>query len=92
MPDNHTPALPAWERTDTALTRTVHFDGYRDAVAFTMRVALEAETANHHPDLVLAWGRVEISLTSHDAGGVTDRDIEMAGAIDQLVGAAPTAD
>lgn len=90
MTENQNPDLPAWERTDTALSRTVRFDGYRDAVAFTMRVALEAETANHHPDLVLGWGRVEISLTSHDAGGVTDRDIEMARAIDQLVEAAPT--
>lgn len=92
MTENQNPDLPAWERTDTALTRTVRFDGYRDAVAFTMRVALEAETANHHPDLVLSWGRVEISLTSHDAGGVTDRDIEMARAIDQLVEVAPTSD
>lgn len=92
MTENQSPDLPDWERTDTALTRTVRFDGYRDAVAFTMRVALEAETANHHPDLVLGWGRVEISLTSHDAGGVTDRDVEMARAIDELVGAAPTSD
>lgn len=92
MTESHHPDLPAWERTDTALSRTVHFDGYRDAVAFTMRVALEAETANHHPDLVLGWGRVEITLTSHDAGGVTDRDVEMARAIDELIGAAPTSD
>lgn len=92
MNESHHPDLPAWESTDTALARTVHFDGYRDAVAFTMRVALEAETANHHPDLLLGWGRVEITLTSHDAGGVTDRDVEMARAIDELVSAAPTSD
>ena len=81
-----TPAdLPAWESSDDALRRTVTFDGYRDAVAFTVRVALEAEVANHHPDLLLSWGRVEITLTSHDAGGVTERDVEMAQTIDGLV-------
>ena len=81
-----TPAdLPTWESTDDALRRTVTFDGYRDAVAFTVRVALEAEVANHHPDLLLSWGRVEITLTSHDAGGVTERDVEMARTIDGLV-------
>ena len=81
-----TPAdLPTWELTDDALRRTVTFDGYRDAVAFTVRVALEAEVANHHPDLLLSWGRVEITLTSHDAGGVTERDVEMARTIDGLV-------
>lgn len=82
--------LPGWEQTDDALRRTVTFDGYRDAVAFVVRVALEAEVANHHPDLVLSWGRVEVSLTSHDAGGVTDRDRDMARTIGELVSAAPT--
>ena len=78
-----------WERRDDALHRTVTFDGYRDAVAFTVRVALEAEAADHHPDLLLSWGRVEVSLTSHDAGGVTDRDLDMARTIDGLVQASP---
>ncbi len=85
--DQTTPA--GWERRDDALHRTVSFDGYRDAVAFTVRVALEAEAENHHPDLVLSWGRVEVSLTSHDAGGVTDRDLDMARTISELVDASP---
>lgn len=76
--------LPGWEERDDALHRTFRFDGYRDAVAFTVRVAMEAEAANHHPDLVLAWGRVEVTLTSHDVGHVTDRDLAMARAIDDL--------
>jgi 4a-hydroxytetrahydrobiopterin dehydratase len=80
--------LTHWDVTDRALHRTVRFAGYRDAVAFTVRVALEAETANHHPDLLLGWGRVEVTLTSHDVGGVTDRDREMARTIDGLVEAA----
>jgi 4a-hydroxytetrahydrobiopterin dehydratase len=78
--------LPNWTEQDGALRRTVSFDGYADAVAFTVRVAMEAEKANHHPDLTLGWGKVEIVLTSHDAGGVTDRDHELAARIDQLVG------
>ncbi len=85
--DQTTPT--GWERRDDALHRTVSFDGYRDAVAFTVRVALEAEAENHHPDLVLGWGRVEVSLTSHDAGGVTDRDLDMARTINDLVDASP---
>ncbi len=82
--------LTAWEERDDALHRTVTFDGYRDAVAFTTRVAMEAEVANHHPDLLLTWGKVEVTLTSHDAGGVTDRDRDMAAAIDAIADAFPT--
>jgi len=78
-------ALPNWTEQDGALRRTVAFDGYADAVAFTVRVAMEAEKANHHPDLTLGWGKVEVVLTSHDAGGVTDRDHDLAARIDQLV-------
>lgn len=89
MTEDHATDLPGWERRDDALHRTVTFDGYRDAVAFTVRVALEAEVANHHPDLLLTWGRVEVSLTSHDAGGVTDRDLDMARTISGLVEASP---
>lgn len=89
MTDAQHPDLPGWEQRDDAIHRTVQFDGYRDAVAFTVRVALEAESVNHHPELLLTWGRVEVSLTSHDAGGVTDRDVAMARAIDGLIAAAP---
>lgn len=92
MTNGQDPGLPHWERTGDALHRTVRFDGYRDAVAFAVRVAMEAEVANHHPDMLLAWGRVEVTLTSHDAGGVTDRDVAMARTIDELIQAAPVAD
>lgn len=78
-------ALPNWTEEEGALHRTVSFDGYADAVAFTVRVAMAAEKANHHPDLTLGWGKVEIVLTSHDAGGVTDRDHDLAATIDALV-------
>ena len=88
MADDRT-APTGWDQRDDALHRTVTFDGYRDAVAFTVRVALEAESANHHPDLLLGWGKVEVTLTSHDVGGVTDRDLEMARTINELVDASP---
>lgn len=93
MPDHQQPPLvpTGWESRDDAIHRTIHFEDYRDAVAFTVRVALEAEAANHHPDLLLAWGRVDVSLTSHDAGGVTDRDVALATRIDRLATAFPTA-
>jgi len=58
-----------------ALTRTF---------AFLTRVALQAEKADHHPEFTSVWNRVDFRLTSHDAGGVTDRDIGLAEAIDRL--------
>jgi 4a-hydroxytetrahydrobiopterin dehydratase len=76
--------LDGWEAADDALHRTWAFEGYRGAVAFVMRVALEAERANHHPDLTLSWGEVTIRLTSHDAGGVTSRDLDLARIIEDL--------
>lgn len=85
MPESQHADLPDWERRDQALHRTVEFDGYGPAVAFVVRVAMEAEKANHHPDMVLSWGRVDITLTSHDAGGVTDRDLDMARTIDAVI-------
>ena len=67
-----------------ALLRTLKFKDFSEAFAFLTRVALHAEKVNHHPEFTSVWNRVDFRLTSHDAGGVTDRDIKLAEAIDRL--------
>ena len=67
-----------------ALTRTCTFSDFSEAFGFLTRVALYAEKADHHPEFTSVWNRVDFRLTSHDAGGVTDRDMKLAEAINRL--------
>ena len=68
-----------------AISRNFTFDDFSEAFAFMTRVALLAEKYDHHPEWSNVWNRVEIVLTTHDAGGLSHRDITMAEAIDALV-------
>lgn len=74
----------ALEEGGKALTRTIRFKDFSEAFAFLTRVALQAEKVDHHPEFTNVWNRVDIRLTSHDAGGVTDRDRKLAEAINAL--------
>lgn len=76
--------LDGWEYDDGALRRDFRFDSFRDAITFIDRVADLAESADHHPEITNVYDRVTLVLTSHDAGGVTERDLELAGAIDAV--------
>jgi 4a-hydroxytetrahydrobiopterin dehydratase len=67
-----------------ALARTIKFKDFSEAFGFLSRVALHAEKADHHPEFTSVWNRVDFRLTSHDAGGVTERDVELAEAINRL--------
>jgi 4a-hydroxytetrahydrobiopterin dehydratase len=67
-----------------ALTRRFTFADLSEAFAFLTRVAMHAEKADHHPEFTSAWNRVDFRLTSHDAGGVTTRDVKLAEAINRL--------
>jgi 4a-hydroxytetrahydrobiopterin dehydratase len=67
-----------------ALVRTFKFKDFSEAFGFLARVALNAEKADHHPEFTSVWNRVDFRLTSHDAGGVTDRDVKLAQAISRL--------
>jgi 4a-hydroxytetrahydrobiopterin dehydratase len=67
-----------------AITRSFTFANFSEAFAFMTRVALLAEVADHHPEWSNVYNRVDILLTTHDAGGLSERDIEMAEAIDAL--------
>jgi 4a-hydroxytetrahydrobiopterin dehydratase len=76
--------LPHWKSRAGRLRREFVFADFSEAFAFMTRVALLAEKADHHPDWSNAWNKVVIELTSHDAGGLTQRDLDLARAIDAL--------
>jgi len=76
--------LPGWRLEAGALVRDYAFADFALAFAFVARVAMLAEKSNHHPDIDVRYNKVRLALVSHDAGGVTARDISMAGAISQM--------
>jgi len=79
-------ALDEWDFDEArdAITRSFTFADFSEAFAFMTRVALLAEKADHHPEWSNVWNRVDILLTTHDAGGLSQRDVDMAEAIDLL--------
>ena len=74
------------EEGERAITRTLRFKDFSEAFGFLSRVAMHAEKVDHHPEFTNVWNRVDFRLTSHDAGGVTDRDIKLAQVINALAG------
>ena len=74
----------AWVEADEALYRKFSFNDFAEAFAFMTRVAAIAEAQNHHPDWSNSWNTVEISLRSHDKGAITERDHQLAKAIDEI--------
>ncbi len=78
-------APEGWDLVDGKLRRELEFANFSEAWAFMSRVALLAEKNDHHPDWSNSWNKVTIELTSHDAGGLTDRDKKLAEAISDLV-------
>lgn len=80
--------LADWDFDDArdALTRQFLFADFSEAFGFMTRVAMLAEVQDHHPEWFNVWNRVEILLTTHDAGGLSARDVKMARAIDALLG------
>ena len=78
---------PDWQLSEDGLkiARSLKFADFSAAFAFMTRVALLAETADHHPEWSNVYNRVDITLTTHDAGGLTKRDAAMAGAISNLL-------
>ena len=78
-------APDGWSEVDGTLHRELTFADFSEAFAFMTRVALAAEAAGHHPDWSNSWDRVVIDLVSHDAGGITDRDVALAEAINRIL-------
>jgi 4a-hydroxytetrahydrobiopterin dehydratase len=81
-------ALPEWQMVAgrDALSRAFKFADFSAAFGFMTRVALAAEKLDHHPEWLNVWNRVEITLSTHDAGGLTQRDVELAKIIDRVAG------
>lgn len=76
--------VPGWERAGETITRSLRFPGFREAVAFVNRVAELAESADHHPDITIRYVQVSLSLATHDAGGLTALDFDLARRIDAV--------
>jgi 4a-hydroxytetrahydrobiopterin dehydratase len=82
--DQRLEALPQWQRKDGQLRRDFVFADFSQAFGFMARVALAAEAMGHHPDWSNVWNKVSIALSTHDAGGITDKDFELAAKIDRI--------
>jgi len=78
-----------WTRAEDglAIEKSFRFVDFSEAFGFLARVAMHAEKVDHHPEFTSVWNRVDFRLTSHDQGGVTERDVALAGAINGLAGA-----
>ena len=80
--------LPLWSLREDgqAIMRKLKFSDFGEAFGFMTRVAIAADKADHHPEWFNVYNRVEITLTTHDAGGLSKRDVALAEAIDAMVG------
>jgi len=78
--------LPSWRLVGGQIETECRFADFRQAVAFVIRVAFEAEAADHHPDIDVRYNRVRIALSTHSAGGVTAKDLDLATVIEGIAG------
>ena len=76
-------SLPGWEYTDNSISRLYRFQEFMDGIRFINRVAELAETADHHPDISVNYTRVRFSCSTHDQGGVTEKDLKLAEQIER---------
>ena len=77
-------SLPGWSRDGDAIRREFKFGSFREAISFVVRISFEAEQRDHHPEISNVYNRVTIRLSTHDAGGITDKDFDLARAIDAI--------
>ncbi|WP_432410577.1 4a-hydroxytetrahydrobiopterin dehydratase [Rasiella sp. SM2506] len=75
-----------WEFDDNAIHTAFEFENFKETFTIMTRIAFEAERLEHHPDWANVYNKLHITLSTHDAGGVTDKDFEFASIIDQLIG------
>lgn len=74
----HLAKLPGWTRKDDALSKTYKFKDFSHALGFVNQIAEAAEAADHHPDILIRYNRVTLTLTTHDSGGLTLNDVSLA--------------
>jgi 4a-hydroxytetrahydrobiopterin dehydratase len=75
---------PDWTKESDTISRTFVFKDFPEAIRFVDKVAVNAEKANHHPDIDIRWNKVKLVLSTHDAGGLTAKDFELAREADRL--------
>jgi 4a-hydroxytetrahydrobiopterin dehydratase len=78
-------SLPGWSLQDSKLHREIKFKDFNEAWGFMCRAALHAERLNHHPEWFNVWNTVRIDLSTHDSGGITSRDVELAKVMNGLI-------
>jgi len=77
--------LKGWELIGHEITKEFRFKDFKEAMEFVNKIAEEAERINHHPDILIKYNKVDITLTTHDAGGLTYKDFKLARVIEQLI-------
>ena len=76
--------LPGWARRGDTLVKTFTFPRFSQGIDFVQRVAREADAADHHPDIDIRFTKVTCTLSTHDAGGITEKDLALAAAIERV--------
>ena len=76
--------LPGWARVGSEIEKTYECASFPAAISFVVAIGFAAEAADHHPDLDVRWRRVRVALTTHDSGGLTERDVTLARSIEGL--------
>ena len=85
----HLKARPEWSETGEAIQRTYAFKNFAESMKFVAKVADAAEAADHHPDILIRYNKVTLTLSTHDAGGITTKDFALAAKADEFAGPAP---
>ena len=77
--------LKGWEMIGQEITKEFHYKDFKEAMEFVQKVGEEAQRANHHPDMLIKYNKVTITLTTHDEGGLTYKDFKLAKIIEQTI-------
>jgi 4a-hydroxytetrahydrobiopterin dehydratase len=85
--DEYLADLPQWSRNGDLLQRTLGFDDFNGAISFVNRLRDLAEGMQHHPDIMIRYNKVTLTLTTHDSGGITEKDFDFARATDGCLAA-----
>ena len=80
-------SLDGWDLTEDGIQTSFEFENFKEAFTLMTRIAFEAEAMNHHPNWTNVYNTLEITLSTHDAGGVTEKDFKLARAIEEIVNA-----
>ena len=80
----HLKAVPNWSKRAQTIVRTFQFEGFLNGIDFVDRIARKAQKSNHHPDIDVRFNKVTLKLTTHDEGGITEKDFSLARQCDEV--------